>query len=79
MELLVPIAGLIDKQAELARLDKEIDRLKKDRYKAETKVKNPEFTKKAPEEVVHKEREKLAKIESALKKLTEQRGNVADL
>ena len=79
MELLVPIAGLIDKQAELARLDKEIDRLKRDHEKAETKVKNPEFIDKAPKKIVDKEREKLVEFASAMEKLIEQRAGVADL
>ena len=79
MELLVPITGLIDKQAELGRLDKEIDRLQKDHQKAENKINNPDFVEKAPAEVVNKERDKLQELEAALEKLIEQRTSVADL
>ena len=79
MELMVPIAGLIDKQAELARLDKEIDRRQKDRQKAENKINNPDFVEKAPAEVVSKERDKLQELEAVLGKLIEQRTSVADL
>lgn len=77
MELLVPMAGLIDKEAELARLDKEIDRKQKDRAKTEGKINNPSFVEKAPEEVVQKERDKLQDLDSALEKLSEQRLSIA--
>lgn len=76
MEILVPMAGLIDKEAELARLGKEIDRKEKDRQRTEGKVANPNFVEKAPEEVVQKERDKLKELESALEKLYEQRTSV---
>ena len=79
MELLVPMAGLIDKEAELARLDKEIDRKQKDRAKTEGKINNPSFVEKAPEEVVQKERDKLLDLDSALEKLGEQRLSIAEI
>ncbi|MGV0033558.1 MAG: valine--tRNA ligase [Candidatus Azotimanducaceae bacterium WSBS_2022_MAG_OTU7] len=79
MELLVPMAGLIDKEAELARLDKEIDRKQKERAKTEGKINNPSFVEKAPEEVVQKERDKLQDLDSALEKLGEQRLSIADI
>ncbi|MBO6657307.1 MAG: valine--tRNA ligase [Pseudomonadales bacterium] len=77
MELLVPMAGLIDKDAELARLDKEIDRKEKDRALTEGKINNPNFVEKAPEDVVQKERDKLQELDNALQKLQEQRASVA--
>ena len=79
MELLVPMAGLIDKEAELARLDKEIDRKQKDRAKTEGKINNPSFVEKAPEEVVQKERDKLKDLDSALEKLNEQRVSINEI
>ena len=79
MELLVPMAGLIDKEAELARLDKEIDRKQKDRAKTEGKINNPSFVEKAPEEVVQKERDKLQDLDSALQKLNEQRVSIDEI
>ena len=77
MELLVPMGGLIDKDAELARLDKEIDRREKDRGRTEGKINNPDFVDRAPADVVQKERDKLQELESALRKLNEQRASVA--
>ena len=79
LELLVPMAGLIDKDAELARIDKEIDRRRKDRSRAEKKIDNPDFVGKAPAAVVQKERAKLPEIDSALEKLKAQRRRVAAL
>jgi valyl-tRNA synthetase len=79
MELLVPMVGLIDKEAELARLDKEIDRKQRDREKTEGKINNPSFVEKAPEEVVQKERDKLQDLNSALEKLNEQRLSIAEI
>ncbi len=79
MELLVPMAGLIDKEAELVRLDKEINRKQKDRSRTESKIDNPDFIEKAPPEVVQKERVKLTEIDSALTKLDQQRNTVAAL
>ena len=79
MKLLVPMAGLIDKEAELIRLDKEIDRKQKDRAKTEGKINTPSFVEKAPEEVVQKERDKLQDLDSALEKLNEQRLSIAEI
>jgi len=77
MELLVPMAGLIDKDSELNRLDKEIQRKQKDREKTTGKINNPDFLNKAPEDVVQKERDKLKALDSALKNLGEQRARIA--
>jgi valyl-tRNA synthetase len=69
MKVLVPMAGLIDKEAELARLDKEIDRRRQEVARVEKKLANESFTAKAPAEVVEKERGKLADASAALQTL----------
>lgn len=69
LELLIPMAGLIDKTAELARLEKEISKLDKDITLAEGKLNNPSFVDKAPADVITKEREKLAQAHLAKMKL----------
>jgi valyl-tRNA synthetase len=79
MEILVPMAGLIDVEAETARLNKEIDKIKKDVGRVEGKLNNPKFVDKAPAEVVQKEKDKLADMQSALGKLEEQIGKLAEL
>jgi valyl-tRNA synthetase len=79
MQVLVPMAGLIDKDAELARLDKEIGRLQGEVKRVGGKLSNASFVDKAPAEVIEKERAKLAEAEQALAKLAEQRGRIASL
>ena len=72
MEILVPMAGLIDKTAELDRLGKEIHKLKQEVGRADERLKNPGFADRAPAEVVAKERDKLNEYRSQLAKLEEQ-------
>ena len=67
--LLELVAGLIDKDAELARLDKEIQRLQGEVQRVGGKLANEGFVAKAPAEVLDKERAKLAEAEQALAKL----------
>jgi len=79
MEILIPMAGLIDVEQELARLDKEAEKLNKDFQRISGKLNNPNFTDKAPEAVVEKEKGKLADVESTLKKIEEQRQQLKEL
>ena len=79
LEVLVPMAGLIDKTAELARLDKEISRLEGEVKRVGGKLSNPGFVDKAPPAVIDKERAKLAEAEKALAQLSEQRTHIANL
>ncbi|WAR44838.1 valine--tRNA ligase [Methylomonas rapida] len=72
MKILIPMAGLIDKDAELARLEKEIQRIEKELPRIEGKLGNAAFVDKAPADVIAKEREKLAALQSSLKNLNEQ-------
>ena len=72
MEILVPMAGLIDKEAEIARLTKESARLEQDIAKTEGKLANAAFVDKAPAEVVEKERNRVVENKIALEKLREQ-------
>lgn len=79
MQVLVPMAGLIDKDAELARLDKEIQRLSQEVQRVGGKLGNAEFVDKAPADVIAKERAKLAEAEQAVAKFNEQRARIASL
>jgi len=79
MEILVPMAGLIDKDAEIARLNKEIDKLSKEVARTEGKLGNEKFVGKAPADVVLKEKEKLADYKAAQSKLQEQVQKIAAL
>lgn len=60
MRLLIPLEGLIDRQAERTRLKKELDRIDKEILRIGHKLDNPNFLNKAPAAVVEKEREKLS-------------------
>ncbi|WP_394182711.1 valine--tRNA ligase [Marinomonas posidonica] len=79
MEVLVPMAGLIDKDAELARLQKEIDKASKDLQRIEGKLSNESFVAKAPEAVVAKERAKCDDLKLAVSKLEDQKASIESL
>ena len=72
MKILIPMAGLIDKEPEIMRLKKEIERIKSNLQRIEKKLHNPNFIRKAPQNIVQKERSKLEEQQSALIKLEEQ-------
>ncbi|AMA47023.1 valine--tRNA ligase [Pseudomonas alabamensis] len=79
LQVLVPMAGLIDKDAELARLNKEIQRLQGEVQRVGGKLSNAAFVDKAPPTVIDKERAKLAEAEQALANFTEQHARIAAL
>ena len=72
MEILIPMAGLIDKDAELARITKAMEKIEKDVSRTRGKLGNEKFVSNAPEAVIEKERAKLEEGEKALAKLKEQ-------
>jgi valyl-tRNA synthetase len=72
MKVLIPMAGLINKEDELARLNKQVDKLTKELERTEAKLGNESFTSKAPEAVVEKERQKVAEMRTSLGNLQEQ-------
>ncbi|MGR2768428.1 valine--tRNA ligase [Photobacterium ganghwense] len=78
-ELMIPMAGLIDKDAELDRLAKEIQKTEGEIKRIEGKLGNQGFVAKAPEAVVAKEREKLDGYKETLTKLAEQQATIAAL
>ena len=67
----VPLADMIDTEAERAKLAKEIDYLKGFRASIEKKLSNERFVAKAPAAVVEGERKKLADAEAKIARLTE--------
>jgi valyl-tRNA synthetase len=73
LELLVPLADLIDKDEELKRLGKEIGKLESEVQRLAGKLNNDAFVAKAPPAVVDKERQKLADQHQALDKLRAQK------
>lgn len=79
MEVLIPMAGLIDKEAELSRIAKSIEKINKDFQRTQGKLNNESFVSKAPEQVIAKEKDKLADYESQLTKLQEQKERIENL
>jgi valyl-tRNA synthetase len=72
MQILIPLAGLIDKEAELARLEKEMTKLAANLEKGRAKLQNPNFVDKAPAAVVDKERQRVEEMEKAMQQLQQQ-------
>jgi valyl-tRNA synthetase len=72
MEIRVPLAGLIDVNAEQVRLGKEIEKLQGEVTRVNTQLGNARFVANAPPAVVAKERERLSATEASLFQLKEQ-------
>ncbi|WOJ96144.1 valine--tRNA ligase [Congregibacter brevis] len=79
LEILVPLADLIDRDAELARLDKEVEKIRGELKRIQGKLNNAGFVAKAPTEVVAKEQEKLQFQETNLEKLLLQREQLSNI
>ncbi|OBX08610.1 valine--tRNA ligase [Gallibacterium salpingitidis] len=78
-ELLIPMAGFIDKAAELTRLSKEIEKLIGEVKRIEGKLSNENFVAKAPEAVIAKDREKMQDYQQGLEKLRQQYASIEAL
>ncbi len=72
MKVLIPLAGLIDKDAEVKRLEKEIGKLQGEVERTGKKLSNPNFVDKAPAAVVQKEKDKMEVARKALEDLQAQ-------
>jgi len=79
MQVLVPMAGLIDKDAEITRLQKEIDKRDQEIKRVEGKLSNPKFVDRAPADVVDKEKQKIAEHQAALNELQTQMDKIKAL
>jgi len=72
MKLLVPMAGLIDAAAEIARLEKQLGKLQSDLAKTHAKLDRPSFVDNAPAEVVDKERRRADELAGAIASIEQQ-------
>ena len=79
MAILVPLKGLVDVQAEVTRLDKEIGKLAQEIARVSAKLSNEAFTAKAPPEVIAKEQEKLDTARLAHDQLQQQQERIRQL
>jgi len=69
LEIIIPLAGLIDKSAEMARLKKEIAKSQADLEKINTKLSNSSFSAKAPAEVVAAEQKRATELKALIDNL----------
>jgi valyl-tRNA synthetase len=72
MKILIPLAGLIDKEQEIVRLNKEIKKLNQQKAQFEGKLNNEKFVSSAPEAIVNTERTRLASTQNAITDLSTQ-------
>ena len=79
LEVYIPLAGLIHKKTELARLKKEITKFIRKEENSLKKLDNPDYIKKAPKEIVEREHVLLEAIQKALMKLRLQYSKIENL
>jgi valyl-tRNA synthetase len=79
MELLIPMKGLIDKDAELARIQKALDKVSVELGRVSGKLSNEKFVSKAPPAVIDKEKAKLVEFEVTKTKLEKQKSEIESL
>ncbi|WP_158966397.1 valine--tRNA ligase [Paraglaciecola sp. L3A3] len=79
LEIMIPMAGLIDKDAELARIAKALDKFDKDFARTQGKLSNEKFVSNAPAAVIEKEQAKLIDMTMQIEKLKEQQQTIANL
>jgi valyl-tRNA synthetase len=79
LTILVPMAGLIDADAEIERLTKKIEKTRVDRDKIAKKLANENFVKNAPPDVVAQDRERIADFERTISSLETQLARVRSL
>ena len=72
-EIYVPLEGIIDFEAESRRMEKQLQKLDKEKAGLERKLDNQDFVNKAPAEVVAKERDRLQELRAKQEKLTQLR------
>jgi valyl-tRNA synthetase len=76
LQALISLEGVVDVAAERVRLDAEIAELETARNTAATKLANPQFTSRAPAEIVAKEQDRVDSLTATLAKLTAQRSEL---
>ena len=79
LQVMIPMAGLIDVQEEIERLNKTIEKLVKEASRLNGKLSNSKFVENAPAEVVDSERKKLTECEQEIELLHAKRDEVQAL
>jgi valyl-tRNA synthetase len=76
LEILVPMAGLIEPAAELERLAKRLRKAEGDLNKLQAKLGNADFARNAPPDIVAKDQQRLAELRTEITQLTTQSARV---
>ncbi len=79
LKILIPLAGLIDKEAESQRLARDIEKQTVELRRSEGKLANPNFVERAPAAVVEQERGRMEKLTATITQLQEQSARLARL
>ena len=79
MKILVPLGSIIDRDAEIQRLTREVEKLNADLKHCQSKLSNPKFVDRAPAEVVEKEQGRAEQITRDLEELKSRQQRIARL
>ncbi|MFQ6022045.1 MAG: valine--tRNA ligase [Acidiferrobacterales bacterium] len=79
MKVLVPLGSVIDKRAEAQRLTRERQKVRENLERARSKLANPSFVERAPQNIVEQERQRVSEFEAALQKLDAQLEKIRSL
>ncbi len=78
-EIFVPLEGLVDVETELKKLAKEESKVLKELARVQGRLSNDNFLKKAPQEVVEKEKERAQQLEKKLSRIRTNIGRLKEL
>ena len=79
VEIFIPVKGVIQFEEELKRLEKELQKSRKDSQGTEIKLSNEDFLRKAPAEVIQKEKDKVQALKKKIEKLEGHAGRLKEL
>jgi valyl-tRNA synthetase len=79
LEILVPMAGLIDPAAELERLAKRLRKAEQDLHKLDAKLSNGQYARNAPADIVAKDQQRIAELRTEIGQLSAQTARVTKL
>ena len=71
VKIIVPLKGVVDVEEEIARQNKKLEKLQKERQSLEGRINNPKFVSSAPEDVVNSTKARIEEIKSAEDKILE--------
>jgi valyl-tRNA synthetase len=78
MTLFIPLAGIIDREAELKRLGSDLAKLRQDCERSQGKLANRDYVERAPDEVVAKEKQRCEELKTTIARLEEQQRRFTD-